>query len=80
LQVAETHVKNEHEITDRDRKPRELKSYGHISDYLVKLKDINCKVEFPEQVFRDQVKFKMLLKIVYMMYMISPSPREDEEF
>jgi hypothetical protein len=41
----DTQFKNEHNITKRIQKMRELKSKGYISDYLVKLKDLDKKIE-----------------------------------
>jgi hypothetical protein len=79
-QAAETQLKNEHKITVSGRKLRELKYKGHISDYLVKLKDLNGNVESAGQVFRDQVKSQMPSEIVDIMYTISPIPMEDKEF
>jgi hypothetical protein len=79
-QAAETQFKNEHEITESARKLRELKYKGHFSDYLVKLKDLNRKLESAGQVFRDQGQSQMPSEIVDMMYTIGPIPTEDEEF
>jgi hypothetical protein len=79
-QAVETQFKNEHEITESALKLRGLKYKGHISDYLVKLKDLNRKVESAGEVFRDQVKSQMPSEIVDMMYTIGPIPLEDEEF
>jgi hypothetical protein len=79
-QAAETQFKSEHEITEIARKLRELKYKGHISDYLVKLKDLNRKVEVVVQVCWDQVKSQMPSEIVDMIYTIGPNPMEDAEF
>jgi hypothetical protein len=78
--AAETQFNNEHEITESARKLRDLKYKGHVSDYLVKLKDLNRKVESAGQVFRDQVKSQMRSEIVNMMYTIGPILMEDKEF
>jgi hypothetical protein len=51
LGSGETQFKYEHEITESARKLSELKYKGHISDYLVKLKDLYRKFESAEQAF-----------------------------
>jgi hypothetical protein len=73
-------VKNKHEITESARQLSELKYKGHISDYLVKLKDLNHKVESARQVFLYEVKSQIPSEIVDMMYTIGPFPIEDKEF
>jgi hypothetical protein len=59
---------------------RELRYTEHISDYLVKLRDLNRQVRLAGQVFRDQVKSQMRSEIVDMMYTIGSLPMEDDEF
>jgi hypothetical protein len=59
---------------------RSLKYKGHISDYLVKLRDLNRRVECTGQIFRDQITDQMPSEIVDMMYTMGPIPMEDEEF
>jgi hypothetical protein len=79
-QAAEMQFNNGHEITESAQKLRELNYKGHISDYLVKLNDLNRKVESTGQVCRVQVKLQMPSEIVDMMYIIGPIPMEDQEF
>jgi hypothetical protein len=45
--------KNKYEITESVGKLTELKYKGHISDYLVKLKDLNRRVESAGQLLQD---------------------------
>jgi hypothetical protein len=78
--AADVQFKNEHEITESARKMRSLKYKGHISDYLVKLRDLNRRVECTGQIFRDQITDQMPSEIVDMMYTMGPIPMEDEEF
>jgi hypothetical protein len=80
LAAAEFQFKNKHEITESLRKLGEPKYEGHISDYVVTLRDLNHKVKSGRQVFRDQGKSHMPSEIVNMMYMIGPMPIEEEEF
>jgi hypothetical protein len=51
--AADVQFKNEHEITESAQKMRSLKYMGHISDYLVKLRDLNRRVKSTGQIFRD---------------------------
>jgi hypothetical protein len=59
---------------------RSLKYKGHISDYLVKLRDLNRRVECTGQKFMDQITDQICEEIVDMMYTIGPIPVEEEEF
>jgi hypothetical protein len=45
-------LQTQHKITENARKLRELKYKVHISDYLVRLKDLTYTVESGGQVFR----------------------------
>jgi hypothetical protein len=59
---------------------RSLKYKGHISDYLIKLPDLNRRVEWAGQIFRAQITDQMPSKIVNMMYTIGPIPMEDKAY
>jgi hypothetical protein len=59
---------------------RELRYNGHISDYLVKLQALYCRVKSLTQIFRDRVTSQMLTKIMDMMYTIGVIPMEDNNY
>jgi hypothetical protein len=78
--AADGQFHNKYETTENARKIRELKYKGHISDYLVKLRDLNCQVGSVGPVVRDKVKSQMPSDIIDMMYSIGPLPMDDNEF
>jgi hypothetical protein len=58
----------------------EMNYTGHISNYLLKLRDLQHQLGSVAQVFWDQVKSQMPSDVIDMMFTIGPLPMEDDEF
>jgi hypothetical protein len=79
-EAAVAQFRNKHEITECSQKIRHLRYKGDISDYLVKLRDLNRKVRLSGQYFRDVIQIQVLMEMVDMMFIFGELPEEDDEF
>jgi hypothetical protein len=77
---VETQFKNKHEVRVSTRTLSELKYKCHISDYLVKLKDLICEVELAGYIFWKQANSQIPSEFMDMVYTIRPIPMKDDEF